>query len=66
MKPGKSIPFAGTLKKGKGSRMVMRPSPFFVAKENVLMAGLEPARLAARDFKSPVSAISPHQRIGEL
>ena len=29
----------------------------------VLMAGLEPARFAARDFKSPVSAIPPHQRM---
>ncbi len=28
----------------------------------VLMAGLEPARRKARDFKSPVSAIPPHQR----
>ena len=28
----------------------------------VLMAGLEPARREARDFKSPVSAIPPHQR----
>ena len=30
----------------------------------VLMAGLEPARRKARDFKSPVSAIPPHQRHG--
>lgn len=30
----------------------------------VLMAGLEPARRKARDFKSPVSAIPPHQRQG--
>ena len=28
----------------------------------VLTAGLEPARLAAGDFKSPVSAIPPCQR----
>ena len=27
------------------------------------MAGLEPARSEAGDFKSPVSAIPPHQRI---
>ena len=31
---------------------------------HMLMAGLEPARLAARDFKSPVSAVPPHQRTG--
>ncbi len=35
-------------------------------KINVLMAGLEPARLSARDFKSLVSAIPPHQRTGVL
>ena len=29
----------------------------------VLMAGLEPARPKAGDFKSPVSAIPPHQRV---
>ncbi len=35
-------------------------------KTDVLMAGLEPARLSARDFKSLVSAIPPHQRTGVL
>lgn len=30
----------------------------------VLMTGLEPVRRKAGDFKSPVSAIPPHQRLG--